>query len=231
MRMRWKKVETICVGEVVIPLHKGIFSENILAALENGSYERQEARELPRIIEDGERILEIGGGIGYISTLAAADERTSCVRVYEANPKLIPIIKEVHSLNGVKGVEIINGVLSDSCDEKFFDFYIRKDFWASSLSAEPWEYEKVISTPNLSFSDAIIQFQPTLIICDIEGGEQELFATAELPGVSKVYLEVHQAVLGGSGMKALFDAMSAKGFHYDQRHSCGQVVLFTHIDS
>jgi len=48
--------------------------------------------------------------------------------------------------------------------------------------------------------------------------------------VKKVYMEIHQKVLGRRGVKRLFDAMSARMFHYDQNHSAGSVILFSHVD-
>lgn len=100
----------------------------------------------------------------------------------------------------------------------------------ASLAKEPWDYDDTIDVQNASFSNEISAFNPTLIICDIEGGEVDLFVGAELKCVERVFMEVHQEVIGGLGMKRLFDAMSGKGFYYDQRHSCGDVILFSMLE-
>jgi FkbM family methyltransferase len=225
-----KYSRSVTLAGIEIPVYEGIFSPNIVRALENETYEGKESRELPKIIQEGERILEIGAGIGFISALAARDPRISAIRVYEANPLLIRVIKEIHALNGIENVEIRNGVLLNQTRGNTSKFYVRRDFWSSSLDEKPFGYKEVIDVPNFSFSAEIEDFNPTMIICDIEGGERDLFMNANLSGVKKIYVEVHQRVIGRKGMKRLFDAMSARDFHYDQWHSHGSVVLFSHVD-
>ncbi|MDQ3560192.1 MAG: hypothetical protein M3453_13610, partial [Pseudomonadota bacterium] len=43
----------------------------MLRVLREGSYEKGEAVQISKIVQPGERIVEIGGGIGFISSLAA----------------------------------------------------------------------------------------------------------------------------------------------------------------
>ena len=220
----------IVLSGVTIPIDENIFSPTVITAMRSGKYENRESHVLPNILKEGDRVLEIGAGVGYISTLAARDSRTAAIRVYEANPFLIPVIKNVHKINKVDGIEVINRVLSNSKPDSKSKFYLRKDFWGSSLAEEPWDYEGTIDVQNASFSKEIEAFNPTLIICDIEGGELDLFLGAELNRVERVYMEVHQEVIGGLGMKRLFEAMSDKGFYYNQWHSCGAVVLFSKVN-
>lgn len=214
---------------VQIPLNPEIISDLIADRIRQGLYEHKEAQQLKRIIQPGERILEIGGGIGFISTLCSKNTNTEAIRVFEANPDLVPFIAEVHKLNDVHNAEAVNAVLGSKAEPATIEFYQRQHFWASSLSPEPYGYVKSVPVPARSFSREIEEFRPSLIICDIEGGEVDLFMNANLSGVQRVYLEVHQKVIGKRGMKTLFDAFSARNFHYDQRYSMGGVVMFSHI--
>ena len=222
--------EIVELSGIKIPFYPSIFTQNIAKAVRAGHYEGKEAREIVRIIQDDERVLELGAGIGYVSSLIAKDPRTQAVRTYEANPQLLPVIQEVHALNDVTNVEVINEILSNDLRAPSVKFYIRHDFWASSMLEKPWKYKQAIDVPVSSFSGVVESFRPTLIVCDIEGGELDLFRNANLEGVKKVYVELHQKVLGRRGMKEVFDVMSARGFHYDQHHSHGSVVLFSHVD-
>ena len=215
---------------VRIPIDRGIMSPRIVEALQSGQYEHKEARELERIIGPGERVLEIGGGLGFISSLVAANPNTEATRVFEANPRLAAFICNVHALNGIENVGVEAAILSNSTTSLTQPFYVREDFWSSSLSPAPFGFKEVIDVSVRSFNAEIKSFAPTLIICDIEGGELELFANADLTGVAKVYIEVHQKVLGRMGIKRLFDAFSARNFHYDQYHSEKGVVLFSRVD-
>jgi FkbM family methyltransferase len=214
---------------VRIPINPEIISDKIAERIRGGLYEHKEAQQIKRIVQPGERILEIGGGIGFISTLCSKNPNTEAIRVFEANPQLLPFINEVHALNTVSNAEAVNAVLINGTRPAALDFYVRQHFWASSLSPEPNGYVKSFSVPTRSFAQEVEEFRPSLIICDIEGGELDLFMNANLTGVARVYLEVHQKVIGRRGMKALFDAFSARNFHYDQRYSQGSVVMFSHI--
>lgn len=213
---------------VSIPLDMPILSETILESIRSGCYEYEEQRQLPGIIQPGERVLELGVGIGFIASIILKHQNTQAYLGFEANPDLLPCIREVFELNEVDG-EVCNEVLVHEPDITHLDFYKRQNFWASSLSPEPWGFDSKIAIPARQLNEVIAEFKPTLIVCDIEGGELDVFRQADLRGVRRVYLEIHQKVLGRKGIRELFDILSAKHFHYDQFHSTGAVVLFTEV--
>ena len=127
-------------------------------------------------------------------------------------------------------MEIINGTLTnDVARSKYTRFWVRANFWVSSLSPILNDYIKVECIRAYSFNEAIERVKPTIIICNIEGGETALFKNANLDGVEKVLLELHQWAVGRKNIKKLFDYFSARDFHYNQWHSSGSVVLFSHI--
>lgn len=217
------------LNDIRIPLLKDIISPNLEKAIVNNTYESGEHKELQRIIQKGENILEIGAGIGYISALCRKNPKVNQITIFEANPQLIDFIKLVHKTNEIKNVTVKHGVLLNNCYDKYIDFYLRKDFWASSLSKEKFGHNKVVKVPVYSFNKAINDVKPSMIICDIEGGELNLFKNSDLTGVKKIYLELHQKLLGRKGMIDIFKILSDRGFHYDQWHSHNGVVLFSHI--
>ena len=53
-----------------------------------------------------------------------------------------------------------------------------------------------------------------------------LFQGADLSGVDRIFLEMHDHVTGLSGVRGLFATLAGHGFVYDPRHSLGSVVLF-----
>jgi len=218
---------------IKLPHDDKIISHNIKNAIKHGSYEKREADQLKQIIQKRERILEIGGGIGFISSIAAKNELVEKICVVEANPGLIGYMQVVHELNNVANVadmEIVNGVLTNNVKRgKYTEFYVRENFWASSLSPGH-KYARKEQVRTYSFNAMIERVRPTLIICDIEGGEIELFENANLSHVEKVLIELHQWSVGRRNMKKIFDYFSARDFHYDQHHSNGSVVLFSHVD-
>jgi len=213
---------------VKVALDETRMSPKMLEVIRRGDYEREEAHHIGSIVEAGECVVELGGGVGLISALVGRSGRAERIVVYEANPHLIPLIERTHALNGVSS-EVINAVVLPRAEAATVPFYLRRDFWASSLSPEPFGYDEVVDVPVVGFEEMLERHGPTLMVVDIEGGEGELFGDVALTGVRKVYIEVHQQILGRHGMKRLFDAFSRRDFHYDQWHSTHGVVLFSHV--
>ena len=209
---------------VIIPIFPEVFSGSIIKALWDGTYETSEANELDGLIQPNEIILEIGAGCGFISSYCAKNPHTKAVYCVEANPALIEVIKLTHKLNKV-GVTLYHEVLAKEAGE--IDFYIHKDFWASGTHSFLGKPVKVKTTP---FQQRLAEIRPTMLIIDIEGGEDGLFDDIDLAGVKKIMLEIHQPTIGRRGVKRLFDQLSEQNFHYDAWHSCRSIVTFSHID-
>lgn len=225
--MEQNNQEYLTCNGIKIGFDPNAISENMVKHIKAGTYEKEESSLIGDIIQDGERILEIGSGVGYVSALAMKTGKVEELLSFEANPKLIPIIEKTWALNEVKA-QCRNCVITNTSSHQKIDFYIRSDFWASSLSAIPYGYSEIVQVETTNFQEVLNEFKPTMIVCDIEGGEGQLFEGAQLTNVKKVFMEVHQDVLGRWGMKMLFDRFSHQGFHYDVWHSMRQVVLFSH---
>lgn len=220
--------DTVSIQGIRLALDREVMSDHMIDVLRTGKYERAEVRQIARIVQPGERIVELGAGLGFIAIAAAKLNIAESIAVYEANPKLIPLISHNQQLNGVE-FEVNNQVVLPTDDAMSVPFYVRKDFWASSLAPKPWGYDEQIEVPAISFQDMLDRHNPTMLIVDIEGGELALCQRVPLTGVKKIYIELHQNVIGRIGMKRVFDFFSSRDFHYDQHHSHGSVVLFSHV--
>ena len=214
---------------VKLPIVPGVMSDEMQYFLRAREYENAEAKALPKLVEPGERLLELGAGIGFLSTLVARQQAEAIV-VVEANPDLIEVIRATHRLNGVRSV-VRNAVAAPVKIAETAPFYLHKNFWASSLTPFKEKHLRgVVEVPIVVLDEMLREHTPTLLVVDIEGGEVDLLAGAELPGVRKVYMELHQAAIGLAGVKLVFDRLSAKGFAYDADHSRGPVVLFRRLE-
>jgi FkbM family methyltransferase len=202
-----------------------IVSPDVRRALEQGWYEQAEIAQLHSILQPNEVVLEIGAGIGLVSTVCAKDSRVKAVHAYEANPALIDLIRRTLSLNQVD-VTVHHAVLGKENGQ--IPFYLHESFWASSLLK--WDGAKEVMVPMVSFQEALERIRPSLIVCDIEGGELGLFDGIRLDGVRKILMELHQNVIGREGMRHVFQVLHDQCFHYDQWHSSYAVVLFSHVD-
>ena len=212
---------------VRLPLKSPAISQKMREKITNGFYEKHESECIRRAAVKGDRLLEVGAGIGYISALAWLSGNFDSITIVEANPDLIPVIEETHRLNSVRARLINGAAVDDGVEGEKVPFYIRDDFWASSMSPGPFGYSKQVEIPKINIQDLLDEVRPTFFVCDIEGGELGLIPNLYFKGVKKVMIEFHQNVIGRRGMKTIFDAMSAQNFHYDQWHSSGSVVLFS----
>jgi FkbM family methyltransferase len=221
----------IVINGVRLDISSPEISTRLVEKMKLGFYEAQEAKCIKTAAQKGDRLLEIGAGVGFLSCIAAQTQLFEAITVVEANPQLIGTIKRNHQINNAQ-CEVLNVVLSPEPvqPESTAPFYVRADFWASSLSSRPPNFSRIDHVPLYSFQALLDNFRPTFIACDIEGGEYDIFQGVTLAGVKKVLVELHQKVIGRKGMKRVFDTLSEKGFHYDQWHSSGSVVLFSHIE-
>lgn len=221
----------IVIDGVRLDISSSEISTRLVEKMKLGFYEAQEAKCIKTAAQQGDRLLEIGAGIGFLSCIAAKTQLFEAITVVEANPQLIGTIRRNHQINNAE-CDILNVVLSqvEVQNEKRAPFYVRADFWASSLSPLPPNFTRIDHVPLHSFQALLDSFRPTFIACDIEGGEYDIFQGVTLAGVKKILVELHQKVIGRKGMKRVFDTLSAKGFHYDQWHSSGSVVLFSHVE-
>ena len=225
--MRLKSDENCLHAEgVLIPFDPAIITPAIKQAIEAGYFEAEEAAQLPHIVKPDDIVLDIGAGIGFISTLIA--RRAERVIAVEANPDLLPFMARLHQMNGVENAKRLNVVLGEA-DSGMATFYQRTDFWMGSLAAGPNPYKSTVKVPRMGLNTLLRREGVTLIVCDIEGAESVLFTRSELCCVDRVYLELHDHITGLKGVSAVFDAMAARGFAYDPRYSSGAIVLFRRV--
>lgn len=228
-RMLQAVPDMLDMAGVQIPFDAEIITPPIAKAIRDGVFEAEEAAQIPLIVRRDDTILDIGAGIGFISTLLARQACDGRVISVEANPGLLPFMTRLHALNGVDNIERLNVVLTNS-DVPSMTFYLRKDFWMGSLADAPNPFETTLEVPTCALDALLRNEGVNLIVCDIEGAESFLFNGADLSPVDRVYLELHDHVTGLKGVSAVFDDLAAQGFTYDPRHSSGAIVLFRRVE-
>ncbi len=202
--------EVLTVAGVRIPFVPAIITPVTEGPLREGRYEMAERRALRRVLAPSDRVLELGGGIGFLSTLAAQTPGIGKVVTVEANPRLIPMIRETHRLNGVENVRVIAGAITAEGGEDV-DFYLRRHFWGSSLDAGLRAYARCVKRPRITIAPLLATLKPTVIVCDIEGGEDGLFDAADLASVRHMVIELHPKSYGEDGAERVLSVLAAKG--------------------
>lgn len=202
--------EVIVTNGIKVPFVSKIITPSIEKPMRNSRYLDGECKALRELLQPGDRVLECGAGVGLLSTIAAISDGVDSVTAVEANPKLIPVIEETHRLNGVQDVNLIYGVVSPQTTEPL-DFYLRKDFRASSIEPDSHPYVSVVQVPSLGITDLIKDQDPTVIAIDIEGGELGLLDHADLSNVRLLIIEFHPKIYGDENVRAITDMLAKKG--------------------
>lgn len=211
---RWRLVRRpsmIRLRGVRVEIDQRLFSDKIIDRLYDGGYEREESVALDRTLRRDDRVLELGTGIGYTSTVAAKRVGSSRVLTVEANEGLAPTINKTYRLNNVSPTLVI-GLMGDQAEPGSRHFYTHtRHLWSSSLHKLDSNYTRVEVT-SLSWSKELDRFQPSYLVMDIEGGEIELLRDFDHPSVRRMLVEFHPRKSGSELVDEVFDHLSNIGF-------------------
>lgn len=207
------------------PRHPEIMQGKIRRMLRRGVYERKESEAALRVVRAGDVVVELGGGIGYMSTLVATKRKIESVHVFEANANLIPYMKQVHEVNGVTNAHVTNAILGPRKGK--VDFYIREPMLGSSMEVLEGEVDPPsVKVDVLNAKTTFKDIGATVLICDIEGAEVDLIPSIDLTGLRAAIIETHPQWIGPEGIQKVFRAFMDAGLTYYHRGSEGKVVAF-----
>ena len=180
------------------------------------TYEQSERAIVAATLHPDDVVLELGAGMGFITTVAARIARE--VRSYEANPDMARTAGATLTRNGSRA-SVTNGALMRSPRVATVPFHIHENFTESSLL--PLQGRPTVDIPVFDFMQACEG--ATYLIVDIEGGEVDLL-TGELPGIRAVCVECHPAVVSRQAITGMLASLFEQGFALDLAHSQGQVL-------
>jgi FkbM family methyltransferase len=190
-------------------------SPRVERALSRGGYEREELSLIGEVLLPEDVVLEVGAGLGLVSTFCAKRVGSSRVFAYEADPELEPCIRETYELNGVEPTLEMCAVGGQSGRVTLF----RDKHFVSSSVVRRRVGAKPIEVPGKALTYIVEKVRPTVLIVDAEGAEREMFEGAQLEGVTRIVLELHDRVIGPLGTDRVRASLAAMGFHQDQRLS------------
>ncbi len=212
-KLMWKlrTPQAAVLSGVRLPIRHALIAPHIRKEIALGGYERKEVEILERRLAPGDRVLEVGAGIGFLTCWCAKRVGSDKVFSFEANPALLELIAATCRENGVSPT-VRNAVLAKS--ESRCRFYVEPEFWASSLSRRS-EQAQEVWVPQADLNVEMARIQPSFLLVDIEGGELEFFNYAELRTVQKICVEVHPDVIGDDGITLMLGRLFAQGFVLD----------------
>jgi FkbM family methyltransferase len=180
--------------------------------LYKGNYEGPERELLLRHLRKGERVLEIGAGIGLIGLLATRIAGAGNVLSYEANPSLEPIIRANYALNAAAPELRMKAVTTDGAPVTFHQC----DNVISSSIYDRAEAARRIQVQSDALSDVLAEWRPDLLVMDVEGYEVDLLANFP-DRLRYLLIELHPHVVGEDRTEALLSHLADGGFKVTER--------------
>jgi len=175
-----------------------------------GRHTRHERQLILSRLEPEDIVMELGGGIGMLSTACALKIGGDRVHCYEANPTLESLIRDNYALNGVSP-HLKMCMLGDRHSSSTFyasEHFARSSAYKLNSQGTTTAYEVPVEPLN----DEIARIQPTVLIMDVQGSEGELLSFADLSKVRKLLVEMHSNILGISRVNALRRQLRNQGF-------------------
>ncbi|HMO08872.1 MAG TPA: FkbM family methyltransferase [Paracoccaceae bacterium] len=214
---------------LTVPLNRTGMNAEIVRAILSHSYEDPEIRGLRRVVRPGDRVLELGSGLGVVTALAArAAAPGGQVLSFEANPGMIPETRAFLQSHGISNVEIRHAVLIPGvAPGETRDFHLASSFAVGSLLGGTGRRSReVIAVPSEDLNATVAAFAPDVLLCDIEGGEADLIPALDASGLRAVVIELHPDRLSAATLDTIRAALARHGLTADPTPG-GTVEVFT----
>lgn len=99
----YKGLKVPVIGpHILVPIREQLIDDD---------YEVPEILAARGLVRPNDRVLEMGTGLGVVSSLVSRTQPGVTVESYEANANLLPHIKNLHQMNGITAVKVTNAVL------------------------------------------------------------------------------------------------------------------------
>jgi FkbM family methyltransferase len=204
-------VTTVRLDGVILSTHPSDISRRVRNEVFKGTYEQPESMLVREFLSANDRVLEIGGGVGFISLLCARICGPENVLTYEANSAMQSPIKINYGLNGMTPQVRFKAI---TAAEREVTFYINDNIISSSLHHRDHTHPHTVPADLLD--EVIAEWKPTAIVMDIEGGETSILPTSQLVGVKKLILELHPHIVGEDETDAMKSHLEKLGFREER---------------
>ncbi len=232
-RLKARHLSSVRFRGLSVPLKRSGMNEDVAMLLVRGSYEAPEIAGVEAVVREGDRVLEVGAGLGIVTALAARRVGKGRLRAYEANPELVDDTRSFLAAAGIDNAEIVNAVLvpdrGGAGVPESRRFHLAPSFAEGSLRADGATDGRTISVPAEPLSEVIASFRPDVLICDIEGAEAELIPAFDASSLRAAVIELHPHQLTRAEVAAIYDHLAGHGLYPMIEHSSGTVVVFERV--
>lgn len=213
---KWKVIDGI-----YLPVYLK-YGYSVLRFIDDGTYEGGELRIVKKKLSSDDIVLELGTGIGFITTVCAKIIGSDKVYSFEANSLMKPVTEELFAKNQVTPNFSI-ALLASA--ESQGEFYAQNNFLASSEKAKH-QKGTFVKVPVLDLNDTISKIKPTYLLMDIEGNELDILKIIDFQTIQKVQFELHPQYLNKEEIEFIFKKLETYSFKMDKSVSKSNYYFF-----
>jgi FkbM family methyltransferase len=210
------------------------YDPTIQHAIREGSYELREIQVISDLVKRTDKVLEVGSAIGVVSMVIASIVGESNMVSFDANPDIVADANKNIAYNGFVSLKTRNGILVNQnrmmgSNTKTMEFGISESYWSSriiGLNDKNDDIQRVVDVPVFCFENEIKHADATAIVCDIEGGEVDLFINADLTGISLIIVETHYWSVGRRRTDEMVRHLIKQGFDLNLDKSGNHILAF-----
>jgi FkbM family methyltransferase len=226
LKLHWRRLldlQEMTLDGIKVSTAQDTIPRFVRSALFKGTYESHERELVRQLLRRGDRVLEIGTGIGVVSLLCAKICGVENVLSYEANPVLESVIRKNYGLNELTPNLRMRAITVDGEPITFF----RSDNIVSSSTKDRGRHAEKMTVESDRFDDVLTGHRPDVVIMDVEGAEIELLSSSSLTGVKHIVVEVHPHITGEDKIGAMLASLRAIGFH--EKSQAHKTILLSRI--
>ena len=200
-------VQTVTLDGVTASTDPSLVGKLVRNGLFKETYEEPERILVRETLHHDDRVLEIGGGIGFVSILCAKICGDTNILIYEANPRMVTVIEKNFKLNGLTPQLRCKGITPDGRDATFF---VSDNILSSSLYKRNGTSAQKV--PADAIDQVIAEWQPNALVMDAEGAEVDILGGSTLVGLTKLIIEFHPHIVGEERIQQLKKHLAGLGF-------------------
>lgn len=231
-RLRHLLKTTTLKGVKLIINDDEVLSKDALLSIFQGGYEDKENEILKDHLAANDIVIELGTSVGF-NAISIAKLNGGKILSYEANPRLLSLIKKNQQLNRVS-FEVRNKVLVTNKEASSkIAFNIAENPCMSSSKRfvlKEQVMKEVLEVETEYAGEVFDSLLPTFLVVDIEGGEEDFFRNVDLIAqstIQKILLEVHPEIIGEEACKVIVNDLLQAGFAIASKSDDKTVLFFT----
>ncbi|MBV1707050.1 MAG: FkbM family methyltransferase [Hyphomicrobiales bacterium] len=186
-----------------------------------GVYETPKRMVAEALLQPGDRVLELGAGLGLVTITAARIVGAGNIVSYEAAPDTFALLAANLQANHFN-VDLRNRAIGTQ--DGTLTFHVNSDIISSGADAT--RGSRAIEAPADAAARIFAEVRPDVLIMDIEGAEAEVVPTCPLGMLRAVMIQVHTDLVSDVAASAIMKQMIDAGLMFQIDLSFGNIWAF-----